>query len=75
MIDVGDISVTALEARAHLGQLDAERALALHSAAGADEGYMSDLEAERDFTRQVYAVLAVTEIASLRAELSGPQTG
>jgi hypothetical protein len=36
---------------------------------------MADLDAELELTMQVYAVLAVTEIASLRAELSGPQMG
>jgi hypothetical protein len=36
---------------------------------------MSDLDAERDFTRQAYAVLGVTEIATLRSELWGPQSG
>jgi hypothetical protein len=74
-IDLDDLDVTALEARAHLARLEAERALARQSALGSNEAYMSDLDAERDFTRQAYAVLGVTEIATLRAELWGPQSG
>jgi hypothetical protein len=74
-IDLGDLGVTALEARTHLARLEAERALALHSALGSNEAYMSDLEAERDFTREAYVVLGVTEMATLRAELWGPQSG
>jgi hypothetical protein len=67
--------LTFVEARAHVAKLQAERALALRSELAANESYMTDLDAELAFCRQVYAVLAVTEIASLRAEVSGPQTG
>ncbi len=67
--------LTVLGARARVAELEAERALALRSELGANESFMADLDAELVFCRQVYAVLAITEIASLRAELSGSQTG
>ncbi len=74
-IDVDGLELSVLEARAQVAQLEAERALALRSALAGNETYMSDLDAELDLCHQVYAVLAVTEIASLRSELSGPQSG
>ncbi len=37
--------------------------------------YMADLEADLETTRQAYVGLAVTEIASFRAALSGAQQG
>jgi hypothetical protein len=36
---------------------------------------MNDLDAELEHRRALYTVAAVTEIATLRAELSGPQIG
>jgi hypothetical protein len=36
---------------------------------------MADLEEEIDYRRRLYVAAAVTEIATLRAELSGPQVG
>jgi hypothetical protein len=75
-IDFGDLlEVTALEARAHLTRLEAERNLALRAGIAANGTYMSDLEAERESCGRLYAALAVTEIATLRAELFGPQSG
>jgi hypothetical protein len=73
--EIGDLAVTALEARAHLVTLEAERGLALHSPLAGNEAYMSDLEAEWDFCIRLYTVLAVSEIATLRSEPFGPQTG
>lgn len=67
--------MTALEARRHLTQLETERALAHTTALGAVEAYMADLEDEIEVCRQVYVGAAVTEIASLRGELFGPQVG
>ena len=40
-----------------------------------DAGYMADLRNEIDVVRDAYVGAAVTEIASLRAELSGPHFG
>jgi len=36
---------------------------------------MADLNQEIEFCRHLYVCAAVTEIATLRAELSGPQEG
>jgi hypothetical protein len=68
-------SITALEVRDHLLQLEEERALALREGLGANTAYMDDLDAELEHRRALYTVAAVTEIATLRAELSGPQIG
>lgn len=61
--------MTALEARSHLIALLAEREIA------EDEPYLDELDHEIEDTRYVYTVAAVTEIASLRAELWGPLRG
>ena len=68
-------SITALEVRDHLLQLEEERALALREGLGANRAYMNDLDAELAHRRALYAVAAVTEMATMRAELSGPQIG
>jgi hypothetical protein len=39
------------------------------------DAYMTDLDEEIEGTRRLYVASAVFEIAALRAELSGPQTG
>jgi hypothetical protein len=67
--------MTALDARRHLTQLEAERALAQSSELAGVDAYMADLEEEIESWRQVYIGAAVTEIASLRAELFGAQVG
>ena len=66
-------SITALDVRSHLVQLEHERALALREGLGGVAAYMADLEAEIEHRRRLYVVAAVTEIATLRAELFGPQ--
>jgi hypothetical protein len=66
---------TAAEVRAHLVELEAERSLALSSGLGDVGAYMADIEVEIEETRQLYVASAVTEIATLRAELSGRQFG
>jgi hypothetical protein len=68
-------SITALEVKDHLVQLEEERALALREGLGANSAYMNDLDVELEHRRALYTVAAVTEIATLRAELSGPQIG
>ena len=65
--------MSAIEMQDHLNQLHAERALALME--GLNSAYMADLEDEITVTRHAYVGAAVTEIATLRAELSGPQVG
>jgi hypothetical protein len=67
--------MSAIEIQDHLQQLHAERALALIEGLGEDSVYMADLDDEITATRSAYVGSAVTEIASLRAELSGPQLG
>lgn len=62
--------MSALEARSHLLALLAER-----GDAPDDPTYLAELDEEIEDTRQVYTCAAVTEIASLRAELWGPLRG
>jgi hypothetical protein len=67
--------MSAIEMHDHLKQLHAERALALIEGLEDNAAYMADLDDEISATRFAYVGAAVTEIASLRAELSGPQVG
>jgi hypothetical protein len=67
--------MSAIEMHDHLQQLNAERALALIEGLEGNAAYMADLDDEIAATRFAYVGAAVTEIASLRAELSGPQVG
>jgi hypothetical protein len=67
--------MTATDARTALHQLQAEKIEAVEAGLGDNHLYMVDLEHDIDAARALYVGLAVTEIASLRAQLSGPQTG
>jgi hypothetical protein len=67
------MSTTALHR--HIRELEAERMLASLHGLASDQAYMADLSEEIDAARCAYIGAAVTEIASLRAELSGPLTG
>jgi hypothetical protein len=58
-----------------LQELQAERALASIEGLASDSAYMADLEQEIAATRSAYVGAAVTEIATLRGRLSGPQVG
>ena len=66
---------TATEIQTHLLELQAERALASIEGLAVDSVYMADLDGEIEATARAYVGAAVTEIATLRAELSGPQVG
>ena len=55
--------------------LQRERATAALAGVAANELYMTDLLDEIEATRTAYLGAAVTEIASLRAELDGPLLG
>jgi hypothetical protein len=66
---------TATDLRHHLELLEIERVLALDTALSNDPAYMADLQEEILATRHAYIGSAVTEIASLRAELFGRQVG
>jgi hypothetical protein len=65
----------ALDLKDHLTQLQAERALASLEGLLGNAAYLSDLDDELVATHEAYVGAVVTEIASLRAELSGPQVG
>lgn len=67
--------MTALEVRSHLSQLEAERTLAVTTSLGEVGAYMADLDEEIEVSRHLYVAAGVTEIATLRAELFGPQVG
>ena len=58
-----------------LRHLQAERALALIEGLESNSAYMADLDDEIATTRHAYVGAAVTQIATLRAQLSGPQLG
>jgi hypothetical protein len=65
----------ATDMHTHLKDLQAERALASIEGLASDSAYMADLDEELEHRRHLYVAAAVTEIASLRAELFGPQLG
>jgi hypothetical protein len=71
---IEELDMTAAEIRGHLVKLVAERALALESGLGEVATYMAELDGEIEYCRQLYVLSAVTEIATLRAEISGPLT-
>jgi predicted regulator of Ras-like GTPase activity (Roadblock/LC7/MglB family) len=64
-----------LDLKGHVTQLQAERALASLEGLGANRAYLADLDDELVAAHHAYVGAVVTEIASLRAELSGPQVG
>jgi hypothetical protein len=66
---------TAIEIHTHLLELQTERTLASIEGLAVDSAYMADLDGEIDATTRAYVGAAVTEIATFRAELSGPQVG
>jgi hypothetical protein len=67
--------MTTTELRTHLLTLTAERAAA--SLAGLDQvgPYPDELLAEIEAARHAFVGAAITEIATFRARLSGPQMG
>jgi hypothetical protein len=67
--------MTATDARSQLHRLQAERLDAVEAGLGGNALYMDDLENDIEASRALYMGLAVTEIATLRAHLSGPQVG
>jgi hypothetical protein len=60
---------TEIDIHAHLPELHAERALASIEGLAVDSVYISDLDGEFQATARAY--VGATEIANLRAELSG----
>ena len=66
---------SAVDLQDHLAQLQAERALASLEGLDRNATYIADLEEALADAEHAYVMAAVTEIASLRAELTGPLTG
>jgi hypothetical protein len=69
------VVMSPYEMQIQLKHLQAERALASLEGLTTDSIYMADLEDEIANARNAYVVAAVTEIASLRSQLSGLQVG
>jgi hypothetical protein len=70
-----DSPATAATLRQRLWALEGERHEALDAGLGANSLFMDDLHREIAETRAAYIGSAVTEIASLRAALSGRLQG
>ena len=66
---------TALDALRHLEVLQEERALAHLTGLIHDADYVADLDDDIEASTHAYVGLAVTEIATLRAELGGANFG
>ena len=67
--------MSAFELRTQLLELHAERALAEETGVASIRSYMDDLQRDIARSEAAYVGAAVTEIASFRAELSGPNFG
>ena len=65
----------AIEIQIRLKELQVERLLAASEGLAASAAYMADLDDEIAELSDAYVGAAVTEIATLRAALSGPQAG
>ena len=64
-----------LQLKDELRELLIEQAAASLQGLDQNTAYITDLEIEVTAAREAYVGAAVSEIASLRAELSGPQWG
>ncbi len=67
--------MSAVEMQIRLQGLQTERALASIEGLAGNSAYMTDLENEIVATHFAFVGEAVTEIATMRALLSGPQFG
>ncbi len=67
--------MTATDARTELRRLTAERLDAVEAGLGGNDHYMSQLDQEVAAARAAFVGLALTEIATFRAQLGGPQRG
>jgi hypothetical protein len=67
--------MTTHELKNAIQRLQAEQALASIEGLSGVATYMADLDAELAAARSAYVGAAVTEIASFRAQLSGPLRG
>ncbi|MCA1678211.1 MAG: hypothetical protein LC777_04300, partial [Actinobacteria bacterium] len=69
------VAMSALEIRSQLEDLHTERVLAEVEGLSTNTAYMLSLEAEIAAVRAAFVTTAVTEIATLRAELFGTDVG
>lgn len=67
--------MTAHDVRLQLGRLAAERLDAIEAGLGGNAVYMRELNEDLNAARAFYVGLAVTEIATLRAQLWGSEQG
>jgi hypothetical protein len=67
--------ITANEARYRLALCHTERSVAIAEGLGGNATYLAHLDAEIAEWEDAYVLAAVTEIASFRSQLSGPQEG
>jgi hypothetical protein len=67
--------MTATDARTELRRLTAERLDAVEAGLGGNDLYMNALDQEVAAARAAFVGLALTEIATFRAQLGGPQRG
>jgi hypothetical protein len=67
--------LTTTDIQRRLDELESERMLASLVGLAADPAYMTDLRGQIDATRAAFVGAAVTEIATLRGQLSGPLQG
>jgi hypothetical protein len=67
--------MSPLEIRAHLFDLEQERAAAERAGLAADAAYMADLESEVLEFRNALVGACVTELATLHGELFGRNAG
>jgi hypothetical protein len=73
--ELHQLGLTAPLIRDQLLELEGERALALDTGVAEIDAYLADLRQEIAIWRELYVLSAVTEIATLRAEVDGPQVG
>lgn len=72
---VNAVQPTAADIREQLAELRVERMVAVSEGVADIDAYIADLDEEIELWRSLFVVAAVTEIATLRAELSGAQAG
>jgi hypothetical protein len=72
---IEELRMLAIEIQLRLKELQTERLLAASEGLAANAAYMADLEDEIAELSDAYIGAAVTEIATLRAALFGPQVG
>ena len=68
-------TLSATDVKRHLDLLHEERQLAIEIGLAADGAYMADLDEEINACHAAYVGAAVTEIATIRAAMSGPLKG